>query len=127
MKITKDFAGLVREENGDYILNDDLVCDENIEIELDDWLVVTGHIKAKGSIIANKTVKAGEGIEAGWGIKAGLGIEAAKYISAEYRIFAGTATWHNSQTCLKSIKCRELRKGEIAYGDLVILDKESEE
>ena len=138
MKITKSFPGLKQIANGDYVLEGDLISEESIEIELDDRLVVRGMVETKKSItvslflIAGWGIKAGEGIEAGcgieagWGIEAGegieagCGIEAKQYIHAEKRIFAGISVWHTSQNCKKTIKCAELRKGEICYGDLVI-------
>ena len=65
-------------------------------------------------------IEAGCGIEAGWGIEAGDGIEAKTFISSQKRIFAGISVYRNSSDCDKTIKCAELRSGEIAYGDLVI-------
>ena len=108
MKLDKLFAGLKQIENGDYVLEGDLICEESLEIELDDRLVV------KGKIVVKKSIKAGCGIKAGWGIEAG------KFIHCENRIFAGISLYHTSKNCKKFIKCKELRKGEIAYGDLVI-------
>ena len=112
MKLNKFWDGLKRIENGDYVLNGDLISDENIEINLDDRLVVTG------SIISKKK------IEAGWGIKAGEGIKAGSFIHSEKRIFAGISVYHTSQNCIKTIKCAELRKGEICFGDLIITKPE---
>ena len=132
MKLDKLFAGLKRIANGDYVLEGDLICEDNLEIELDDRLVVRGKIEVKKSIIAKLSViagwgiKAGCGIEAGWGIKAGEGIEAGwgikakTFIHSEKRIFAGVSVYHTSANCKKQIKCAELRKGEICFGDLVI-------
>ena len=114
MKITKQFEGLKRIENGDYVIEGDLIATESIEIDLDDRLVVHGRIEVKKSIIANKTLIVHCGIKAGWGI------EAKTYISAQKRIFAGINLYHSSAECHKDIKCKELRCGEISYGDLVI-------
>ena len=100
MKITKNYPGLTRAENGDYILNGDLISEEGIEIDLDDRLVVTGRIKA------------------------GLGIKAGAYIDCGKRIFAGTSVYDCENSCEKTIKCAELRNGTVAYGDLVITKKE---
>ena len=46
--------------------------------------------------------------------------------SSQKRIFAGTSIFKNSYDCEKTIKCAELRNGEIAYGDLVITKKEEQ-
>ena len=128
MKITNLWEGLKRIANGDYVLEGDLVSDEDIVVELDDRLVVRGKVESKKRILvrcsikAGWGIKAGDGIEAGWGIKAGDGIEAKTFISAQLRIFAGTSVCHSSTSCKKFIKCAELRNGEIAFGDLVIAD-----
>ena len=174
MKLDKLWDGLKRIANGDYVLGCDLICEEDLVIDLDDRLVVKGSIEAKKSIKSGlgieagegikagdgiesgegikaglgieagegikagwgieagdgiesgEGIKAGEGIEAGLGIKAGLGIEAGEgieaktYIHSEKRIFAGISVYHNNNNCKKQIKCAELRKGEICYGDLII-------
>ena len=143
MKITASYEGLTRIENGDYVLEKDLIVDGSIEIELDDRFVVKGRLEATKSIIAECGIeagcgikagcgieagcgiKAGWGIEAGWGIKAGCGIEAgdgieAKMIDCKKRIFAGISLYRTSKDCIKTIKCQKLTDGEIAYGDLII-------
>lgn len=101
MKITKNYPGLTRSENGDYILNGSLISEEGIEIELDDSLVVTGKIKAGGGITAEWGIEAGWvieagrdietrcGIKAGWDIKAVCGIKAGWYIEAGDEIESG--------------------------------------
>lgn len=140
MKITKDYEGIKRNAIDDYVIDGDLISEETIEIDLDDRLLVAGRIVTNGSLIARSGIVAGEGIkagrsieagcgieagesiEAGCGIKAGFGIKAGKYINAGERIFAGLAIYHNSRQCNKQIRCRELRSGEIAYGDLVLID-----
>lgn len=129
MKITKDYEGLRRLENGDYVLDGNLISDEDIEIELDDRLIVQGIIESKKNIISNVSlivkfgIKAGEGIEAGWGIKAGWGIIAKTYLSAGKRIFAGTSIYRTSEDSDQTIRCEELRSGEICYGELIITKK----
>ena len=132
MKLDKLFNGLKQIANGDYVLEGNLIVEESLEIELDGRLVVKGKIEIKGGIEAGCGIKAGEGIEAGWGIKAGEGIEAGEgikagwgieaktFIHSERRIFAGLYIYHDSKNCKKHIKCAELRKGEICYGDLII-------
>ena len=138
MKLDKLFSGLKRIDNGDYVLEGDLICDDTLEINLDDRLVVSGKIEAKKSIVANVSliagwgikagwgieagcgIKAGEGIEAGCGIDAGDGIEAGTFLHSEKRIFAGISVYYTSCDCNKNIVCAELRKGEICYGNLLI-------
>ena len=132
MKLDKLWDGLKRIANGDYVLEGNLICEEDLIIELDDRLVVKGKIEVKKSIEAGcgieagDGIKAGEGIKAGWGIKAGdgikagCGIEAKTFIHSEKRIFAGISVYYTSENCKKQIKCAELRKGEICYGDLIV-------
>ena len=36
MKITKEYEGITRKENGDYYISGSIETDEDIEIELDD-------------------------------------------------------------------------------------------
>ena len=134
MKITEMFNGLKRVANGDYVLEGNLVSDEVIEIDLDNRLTVNGYVKTKKSIIVRWSIEAGDGIEAGGDIKAGdgikaggsieagWGIEARTFIDVEKRIFAGTSVYHSAKDCKKFVKCAELRRGEIAFGDLVIAD-----
>ena len=141
MKIDKLFKGLAQIANGDYVLEVDLICEDNLEVELDDRLVVKGRIEVEKNIIVSCGIKAGwgieagegieagwgieagDGIKAGWGIKAGEGIEAKTFIHTEKRIFAGVSVYHTSENCKKTIKCAELRKGEVAFGDLIIKEQ----
>ena len=108
MKLNKLWAGLKQIANGDYVIEGDLICEEDLIIDLDDRLVVKGKIQVK------KSIKAGCGIEAGEGIKA------KTFIHSEKRIYAGISVYRTSADCNKTIKCAELRKGEICYGDLII-------
>lgn len=138
MRIDKNYEGLKRIENGDYVLECDLISDEEIEIDLDDRLIVRGdviskkYIKADRTLIAENSIKAGWGIEAGCGIKAGSGIEAGwgieagTFIDSGKRIFAGISVYRTSDDCEKFIRCSELRNGEICYGDLIITEKKEE-
>ena len=150
MKITKDYQGLTRAENGDYVLDGKLFSDENIEVELDDRLVVRGSVISKKSIKVQRTliagdgisagrcisagwgieagwgINAGDGISAGWGISAGDGISAGTYIDCKNRIFAGTSVLHNSEDCEMDIICAELRQGELCYGVLKITPTEND-
>lgn len=126
MKIDKLWNGLKRIANGDYVLEGDLISEETIEIDLNDRFVVRGRIQTKKSIVvrcgieAGCGIKAGEGIKAGWGIEAGCGIEAEKFIDVQKRIFAGISVYRTSRDCDKTIRCAELRNGEICYGDLTL-------
>ena len=138
MKIDKLWNGLKRIANGDYVLEGDLISEETIEIDLNDRFVVRGRIQTKKSIVvrcgieagcgikagcgieAGCGIKAGEGIKAGWGIEAGEGIKAEKFIDVQKRIFAGISVYRTSRDCDKTIRCAELRNGEICYGDLTL-------
>ena len=111
-EITASYKGLKRVQNGDYVYTGDIIVDGHLEIDLDGRLIVTGSIKA------------GDGIKAGWGIEAGWGIKAGDFISSTKRIFAGISLYRTSTDCDKTIKCKELRSGEIAYGDLQIIKPE---
>ena len=134
MKIDKLWNGLKRIANGYYVLEGDLISEETIEINLDDCFVVNGKIRTKKSIVvccgieAGLGIEAGCGIKAGWGIeageciKAGWGIEAKTFINASKRIFAGISLYRTSKDCDKTIRCAELRNGEICYGDLTIIE-----
>src|SRR3990167_223368 len=87
------------------------------------WSIEAGDgIKAGWSIEAGDGIKAGCGIKAGDGIKAGCGIKAKK-ISARLRIFAGLCIWRLPTKEEKQIKCEILESGEIAFGELVLLEK----
>jgi hypothetical protein len=124
MKIDKLFNGLKRIANGDYVLEGDLISEETIEIDLDDRFVVKGRIESKKSIIIRHGIEAGDGIKAGWGIEAGCGIEAGAFISVKKRIFAGISIYRTSKDCDKTIRCTELRDGEVCYGDLILTGSE---
>lgn len=126
MKIDKLWNGLKRIANGDYVLEGDLISEETIEIDLNDRFVVRGRIQTKKSIVvrcgieAGEGIEAGDGIKAGWGIEAGEGIKAEKFIDVQKRIFAGISVYRTSRDCDKTIRCAELRNGEICYGDLTL-------
>ena len=120
MKIDKLWNGLKRIANGDYVLEGDLISEEAIEIDLDDRFVVRGCIQTKKGIVVHYGIEAGLGIKAGWGIEAGEGIEAEKFIDVQKRIFAGISVYRTSKDCDKTIRCAELRNGEICYGDLTL-------
>lgn len=120
MKIDKLWNGLKRIANGDYVLEGDLISEETIEIDLNDRFVVRGRIQTKKSIVVRCGIEAGDGIKAGWGIEAGEGIKAEKFIDVQKRIFAGISVYRTSRDCDKTIRCAELRNGEICYGDLTL-------
>ena len=93
MKITKDYQGLTRAENGDYVWDGDLISEEDIEIELGNCLVVHGNVQARAlkcatSLLADRSIRAGEGITVGFAITAGGDIRAGGYISAIWSIRA---------------------------------------
>ena len=105
--------GLVRFKKS-IILNGTLVARAGTGIE-------AGYgIKAGDGIEAGTGIKAGWGIEAGYGIKAGLSIS-CKTIFSNLRIFAGLSIWKIPTPEEKQIVCEELLRGEIAYGELVIV------
>jgi len=82
MIVNKDYKGL-KNVGWRYELKGDLISDEDIKIELDMNLYVSGSTEAGWGITA------GCGIEAGWGITAGDGIEAGCGIEAGWGITAG--------------------------------------
>ena len=109
MKITKDFAGLI-DIGWAYKFEGSIETAEGLVIELDNWLYVTGHIKA------------GEGIEAG------LSIVCKTFLSFEYNLFAGTATWKTTAPEESEVRCKRLAgSGEIKYGTLVLSKSEGDE
>ena len=143
MKITKDFEGLVKEDYR-YVLNGDIKTTENLEIDLDMTLFVTGsieageYIKAGGYIEAGRSIEAGEYIEAGWYIEAGEFIKAGESIKAGWsygiiaglsitckgilsfglKAFAGICNWREISDEDKTITCGKLESGTIEYGIL---------
>lgn len=149
MKITKNYPNLTQVNTGEYILDGDLITMQNIKIDLDDCLIVTGDIQtergiqAKYGITAWGDITAGWGIEAGWivkargsittgreikagwGIEAGDSIEVGTFIDCGKRIFAGVSVYDDREDCNDTIKCAELRNGTVAFGELIITGKES--
>ena len=124
MRIDESFVGLSKNENGIYIFDGDLICDDDIEIVLPNLLLVSGSILSKKSINAGCGIKAGRGIvageriEAGRGIVAGWGIEAGRGIEAKHSISAGVfATFANKIICASI-------KGVVCTGEVVIRSKE---
>ena len=90
MKITKKTKGII-DEGWRYKYEGDLISDEEIEIDLDKGLYVTGSIGAGNSIKAGNSIDAGNSIEAGDWIKAGDWIEAGNSIKAGDSIEAGNS------------------------------------
>jgi len=80
-------------------------------------------IKAGSGIEAEWGIKAGSGIKAGEGIKAGGGIEAGLSIVCKWiyglRIFAGLCLWKIPLQEEMEIRCGEVKKGVICFGNLV--------
>ena len=113
MVIDKKFKGLVKEDYR-YVFNGDIETTENLEIDLDMRLFVTGSIKAGGSI------EAGEYIEAGgsYGIIAGLSITCKGILSFGLKAFAGICSWMEISDEDKTITCGKLGSGTIEYGIL---------
>lgn len=90
---------------------------EDVSVEIDEnlgYVVFEKGVYVRGSIVC----KAGSGIKAGWGIKAGEGINCKLALNVAYRIFAGTATFRNTDNEEKEITCGKLEKGTVCYGTL---------
>ena len=125
MKITKKTKGII-DEGWRYKYEGDLISDEEIEIDLDKGLYVTGSIGAGNSIKAGNSIDAGNSIEAGDWIKAGdyNGISAGLYITCKGTLsfglnaYAGIKTWGEATEEEKTITCGKLLKGNIEYGIL---------
>ena len=75
MKIDKDYKGLI-DEGYRYKIEGDIKTTENLVIDLDKGLFVTGYIQAGGYIYSGKSIQAGGSIKAGWYIKANGSIKA---------------------------------------------------
>lgn len=143
MVIDKKFKGLV-EEDFRYVFYGDIETTEDLEIDLDMGLFVTGYIKSGGYIESGWSIKAGESIEAGEYIKSGESIEADEYIksggsieagrsygivaglsitckgtlSFGLKAFAGICSWREITEEEKTITCRKLERGVVEYGIL---------
>ena len=143
MKIDKNYKGLVKEDNR-YVFNGNIMTTENLEIDLDMSLYVTGSIKVADYIIAGEDIeageyikaglfiKAGEDIKAGWsieaggsikaggssGIVAGLSITCKNSLSFGLKAFAGICSWRDITDEEKTITCGKLEGGTVEYGIL---------
>ncbi len=147
MRIDKNFKGL-EFKDGRYVYNGNIETIENLIIELDAGLYVTGYIQAGGCIKAGNyiqagnyikagdSIEAGSYIKAGYSIKAGGSIEAGNYIQAGdgilaglyitakttiscgLNIYAGICTWRQASEEDKTITCSKLIKGKAEYGIL---------
>ena len=137
MVIDKKFKGLVKEDYR-YVFNGNIEITENLEIDLDMGLFVTGYIEAGGSIEAGwyieaggyikaggyieagGSIKAGESIKAGgsYGIVAGLSITCKGTLSFGLKAFAGVYSRREVINEEKTITCGKLESGTIEYGIL---------
>ena len=124
------------EINGIMEFDDQLKIDGYLYIKAGGSIKAGEFIKAGGSIEAGEFIKAGGSIEAGWYIDAGGYIKAGEFIKAKQgitaflhitcklslnvglRIFAGVCNWRNITDKDKTITCKKLENGEIAYGIL---------
>ena len=86
--INKNYAG-IKKVDGHYEFTGDILCDGNIKIELDLWLLVTGSIKAGGSIRSGEYIEVTGFIEAGGFIKVTGSIRTGGFIRAGELIEAG--------------------------------------
>ena len=88
MRIDKDYKGLI-DEGYRYKIEGDIKTTENLVIDLDKGLFVTGYIQAGGYIYSGKSIQAGGSIKAGWYIRAGESIYSGGYIEAGESIYSG--------------------------------------
>jgi len=114
MKITAKTKG-IKKEDWRYFWEGDLISDEEIIIDLDMGLFVSGGIEA------GKWIEAGEWIKAGGGIEAGLSITCKGVLKFSYRLFAGTASWLDISVDDENvtITCGKLEGGKVCYGTVV--------
>ena len=82
-------------------------------------------ISAGCGISAGYGISAGHGISAGSGISAGFSIE-CKILSSGLRIFAGVCGWRKPDEDETKIKCEELEKGEVCFGELIIVESKKD-
>ena len=120
---------------GDVVSSEDIISEEDIiangKIHAGEEIITKGQIKSGGSISAgwnikaDKNICANEYISSNGNIKSGEGILAGEYITAkgfircEKRIFAGISCTKTSDMCNKTIRCSNLRNGEVCYGNLI--------
>lgn len=64
MLIDKNYKGLRKLENGDYLLEGDIRIDEFLEIELNNWLRIEGNIESTQDIRSNVPLRVSGGIRA---------------------------------------------------------------
>ena len=125
MVIDKKFKGLVKEDFR-YVFYGNIETTEDLEIDLDMGLFVTGsieagwYIKADESIDAGESIKAGGYIEAGGssGIVAGLSITCKGTLSFGLKAFAGICSWREISEEEKTITCEKFNGGVVEYGIL---------
>lgn len=96
--------------SGDIIAGTDILADLGIS--------AGRSIEAGRAIEARATIEAGLSIKSGGGIIAGLHID-CKTLTAEFPIFAGTATWTEPLKEHTQVRCEELC-GDIAHGEPVL-------
>ena len=139
MVINKKYKGLI-DEGWRYKIEGDIETTEELEIDLDKGLYVSGsiktgeYIKAGGFIEAGEYIKAGGFIEAGWFIKAGGSIEAGEMIRADFSIeVQGEITIEDKEHKIFAglyenpiIKCTKLN-AEIGYGKLELIETETDD
>ena len=134
MKITSKFAGLIK-KNGYYHFEGSIITNENLEIDLDSLLVVSGGIVAGGrivakwgieagwEIIAGGEIVAGGGIKAGGGIIAALSIKCKREIIVGLFVFAGTCTWRETTPEENIIECAYIAPKKVKSGVVRLLAK----
>ena len=137
MVIDKKFKGLVKEDFR-YVFYGNIETTEDLEIDLDMGLFVTGSIEAGWYIKADESIEAGRYIKAGWSIDAGESIKAGGYIEAGgssgivaglsitckgtlsfgLKAFAGICSWREISEEEKTITCEKFNGGVVEYGIL---------
>ena len=128
MKITKEYEGLVRAENGDYVLQGDLICHEDLEIDLDDRLLVAGKIFVDGYITSKDSLYAGGDLEATGTIRILECLSASGCISSDQSIEVGFSIQSNQDikahwglsvgNRIKAFGCIEVGDGILAGMDI---------
>lgn len=95
MKIDKSYAGLTQLTDEEYVIDGDIISEE--EIEIDDFngtLIVNGSIESKKGIISrsfikvSECIKSGESIFVDGSIEAGFFIEASGSIESRYSVMS---------------------------------------
>jgi len=110
LKITK--ADL--NERNEYAVADSLEFRGSVEVEANLGVV---RIRGRAIVVGALSVNAGSSLEVGGSLKVGLSIT-AKWISCEFRIFAGLCDWKIPSPEEMRINA-EVRKGIVCFGEVM--------